>query len=245
MRIVSISCIGLLAFMLASCAKTTEDVIIEGPDFFPLREGATYFYQYDSVWVDCPVGRRDTFRHEIKEVLESWFIDGEGDSAMRVEVYRRNLGAASWGAPRVYSMKLTPQFAIRTEENIRFVKLNFPLGPGKRWNGNRFNHITDWGSDYQVTTWDESWNDFPKTVVITQKNQENLIEKQEFRERYGREVGRIERIAIQITGIVSDPLDPNDCAELLPPATPWNSVPILNRIRVGYVVQQVLVDFQP
>jgi hypothetical protein len=237
--------LSFASLALFSCGKTTEELTFDGPQFFPLKTGATYYYDYDSVWVDCPVGRRDTFRHEIKEVMESWFIDGEGDSALRVEVYRRNAGTTSWGAPIIYSMKVTSAFAIRTQENIRFVKLNFPLSPNARWNGNRFNHITDWGSDFRVTEWKTQWQEFPETVLITQKSQENLIEKKLFTERYASDVGLVERVAIDISGIVSDPLDPNDCAELLPPATPWNTVPILNRIRTGYVVQQVLVDFQP
>jgi hypothetical protein len=241
--------LGLLLLISIGWGLTGCDKVTEPGDqfydthYFPLAEGATFWYTYDSVWVDCVAGRRDTFKWEMREEMDSFFVDASGAQAMLLKVSKRNAGTTNWGPPRIYSMKLEGNNAIRTEENIRYIKLRFPVSLGQTWNGNLFNTL-DWGNDYEITEFNTPSLGFDSTLLVNQKDQSNLLERKLFTERYARHVGLVQRVAIDVTGIVTDPLDPNDCEEFLPPATPWNTIPILQRIKLGYVVQKVLVDYQ-
>lgn len=233
---------GILAG--TGCGKETE-IYEEQTDFsyFPLSEGAYFIYKYDSVWVDCVAGRRDTFHWEYKEEMDSFYTDASGKQAMLLKVYRRNAGSGQWGQPRIYSLQLDGMRAMRIEENVRYIKLQFPLAQGKEWDGNLYNTL-DWGSMYKITELHTPWGGFDSTVHVVQKDQQNLLERKLFTERYASGVGLVYREAVDVTGIIADPMDPNYCEQYLPPATPWNTVPIMQRIKLGYVVQKTLLEYQ-
>jgi hypothetical protein len=240
----SIIAVLVLSLWSSGCSKETE-LPSNSRDFvyFPIRVGSTYYYSYDSVWVDCVAGRRDTFRREIKEVLDSIWLDGSGSEAVRVFYYMRTVGQESWGVPRVYSMRITEKTAERIRENFRYISLSFPLELNKEWDGNRLNSIQDWGSNYKITELHQPWNEIDSTVLVVQKFQENLLTKSYFSERYGMNIGLVHKKSIEITGIVTDPDNPNDCSGYLPPAVPWSVIPIQERIKFGYVVEQILLDY--
>src|SRR5437868_5456454 len=67
--------------------------------YFPLKEGNYIVYHVDSIihsYIDDstnnPDSLIDTFQYEVKEVVDSDFIDGEGDLAWRITRYQREIG---------------------------------------------------------------------------------------------------------------------------------------------------------
>jgi hypothetical protein len=86
---------------------------------------------------------------------------------------------------------------------------------------------------------------FDSTALVIQRNNENLLEKQYFAERYARNTGLIYAYRCNVTGIVTNPDDPNDCSALLPPDQPWSVIPILKRVKFGYQYEQKLLEYIP
>ena len=239
--------IGTYAFLLglvlglASCSNESEIVDQEDLNYFPLQQGASWVYQVDSIWVDCLSDRFDTIRFQIKEVMEAWVEGANGDSLMRIAHYRRADSNSSWGPPRIWTARRTPLQAIRTEENRSLVKLSFPVELEKTWDGHAY--LSEPSQEWKYQEVDAPLDSLNRTVLVVQQSEENLLEKKLFSERYAFSMGLVHAIKIDVVGIVTDPNDPNDCEEYLPPSVPWNNLPILERVKFGYIYEMQLLSF--
>jgi hypothetical protein len=151
---------ALFAVLLISCEDengTTPEEIEAGSlsRYFPLQSGNYIIYQVDSIIhryeddeTNNPDSLIDTFHYEVKEVIDSSFIDGEGDVAWRLSRYYRENSNENWTFTSLWTAKRTNQSAQRVEENIRFVKLSFPVRLNTTWNGNLFNFLPE--EDYTI-----------------------------------------------------------------------------------------------
>ncbi len=244
MRCVS-SCGFLLCFGLvlgfSSCSNESELVALEDINYFPLQPGATWVYQVDSIWVDCLADRFDTARFQIKEEMEAWVNGANGDSLMRIARYYRADSNSPWGAPSIWTARRNNLHAIRTEENRALIKLTFPIELEKTWDGHAY--LAEPTQEWQYQEVDAPYDSLSRTVLVVQQKEENLLEKKLFSERYAFSIGLVHAIKIDVVGIVTDPNDPNDCAEYLPPSVPWNSLPILERVKFGYIYEMQLLSF--
>ena len=166
--------------------------------YFPLEEGHYIVYSVDSIIHDYaddntnnPDSLIDTFHYEVKEVTDSDYIDGEGDVAWRVSRYYREVGSPDWNFTTLWTAKRTNQSAQRVEENIRFVKLSFPVRENKTWNGNLFNYLPE--EDYTI----EEANvplaigglNFDSSLTVLQLEDFNLIHRIFKQEKYVYGVG--------------------------------------------------------
>lgn len=100
----------------------------------------------------------------------------------------------------MWSANLTDHTAERVEENLRFIKMDFPVLLNKSWKGNSLInsdstllYLKDWDYEYTevntMTTVDTM--QFDSIVTVTQLNEQNAIEKLIFLEKYARSVGMI------------------------------------------------------
>ncbi|MCX6312872.1 MAG: hypothetical protein NT084_14710 [Bacteroidetes bacterium] len=227
----------LLAFLcISSCKKDEATTIDGGYSYFPNAIGHYCIYEVDSTIYDNFNHDTVLYRYQIKEVIESYFTDNMGRTAMRVERYKRpyidTIAYANlpWTLSRVWAFTRTNSVAEKLEENQRFVRLAFVPRIGKKWNGNEFNTIGEW--DYKYTQVDEPYlinaMSFDSTLTVVQKDEENLLNKRYYVERYARHVGLIEKNVIDVA---------DDSLVI--------GVPVLNRINVGVIYNIKLVDWGP
>ena len=113
--------------------------------------------------------------------------------------------------------------AHKVEENIRYVKLVFPLKINLKWNGNAYN--TNETQLYYIKELDSRWNNFEKTCLVIQKEKESLVDKYYQTERYAKNVGLIEKIDIKIEQ-----------------AYVIQGVPIEQRIKRGEIYRQTIIN---
>lgn len=166
--------------------------------YFPLAEGSYIIYSVDSIIhgfdddnTNNPDSLIDTFHYEVKEVIDSSFIDGEGELAWRISRYYRDSASADWTFTSLWTAKRTNQSAQKVEENIRYVKLSFPVKLNKTWNGNLFNYFPQ--EDYTI----EDANipltiggfNFDSSVTVLQLEDYNLIHRLFKQEKYVYGVG--------------------------------------------------------
>lgn len=176
-----------------SCKKDVAPPVDVGYDYFPINVGHWIIYDVVSIEHDAPVNKHDTSLFQIKEVIESTFLDNENREAQRIERYIRSNSTLPWVIKDVWFSNLTTATAEKVEENARFIKLTFPISLGKTWDGNNFNSQDIW--NYEYTEVDVSYTinnlSFDSTVTVLQIDEENLIEKNYALEIYAKDVGMI------------------------------------------------------
>jgi hypothetical protein len=96
---------------------------------------------------------------------------------------------------------VTDSEAVVAEENISYVKLVFPTGTGRTWNGNKFN--TGEADDYDMTLVGQPYalgdQTFDKTLVVGQEDNQDFIVYQDKRsEIFAHGVGLIYKETTQL-----------------------------------------------
>jgi len=175
---------------LFSCKKSDPAEIDLGYTFFPNTARAFIIYRVDSTSYGIS---EEEFQFQIKELLANEFVDGQGDAAILVERYKRLNSSEEWVLQNVWVQKRTPTAAERVEDNVRYVKMAFPVVEAKTWNGNAYNTLGEW--EYTFENVDKPTElgiqVFSKTVKVNQRNNVNLVDQEIAYEIYARNVGMV------------------------------------------------------
>lgn len=183
----------------SGCKKNQEAEDIDlGYDYFPNKVGTYIEYEVDSIHYGINV---DEVHFYLREELVNEFIDQQNQLAVRVHRYKKFNLADEWELKDVWVQKKTPTSAERVEENIRFVRMVFPINDEQRWDGNAYNTDNAW--EHQYVSIDNSTSvsgfNFSKTLTIRQRNSINLIDQEKASETYAKNVGLISKSFLDLT----------------------------------------------
>lgn len=241
---------GLLGLSLACERQVEANPIAYGYEYFPLQVGQSWEYQVDSIIFD-PAGtgtRVDSIRLWAREIVADRYISAGGDTIYRIERYERYDTAQPWAIRKVLAQWRTPRQAFRQEDNLKLIKLIFPIEKGSRWNGTR--HIAPGqrvvvagevlemfkGWQSQILDSEQSFStpaaNFTDAIVVSHADASNLIEHRYQREAYARQVGLVfmEQRVLDTQCRVCCNSDFARCNNL-----PWRS-----KAEKGFIVQQQL-----
>lgn len=189
-----------------------------------------HIYDIKEIEIDRPVGKFDTTRYQILEIIESEYIDDEGNNALRIERYKRDNENSTWIIKDVWSAGFISHSVYKTEENIKYIKLIFPVSEGKKWNGNAYNIIGE--QEYEITEIDIPCSltdlSFDSVLTVIQLNDTSLIDKKYMVEKYAKNVGLIYKEIIDIYSNIS---------------LHNSSLPIEQRVDIGTFYKQELTDY--
>ncbi|HPK10063.1 MAG: hypothetical protein KDC16_00860 [Saprospiraceae bacterium] len=205
-----VTLVGILFLILVSCGKETDDGKLDlGQDYFPLIEENFLEYRSDSIVVDDNGQKIDTLVSYLKEVIGEPFVDLEGDTTFKVYRYFKRNFEDAYKLSNVWIKQINADNAQSVENNLRFVKLAFPLTETQRWDGNIYipeDQITEISGEpieiyvgwkYKVKELDKPYSlenqNYNQTVLIEQANFETAISLRESSERYARGIGLIEK----------------------------------------------------
>lgn len=183
-----------LSLALISCKKDPNFEEIDlGYSYFPNESGKYIDYAVDSVNYGITV---DTVRFFLRELVAEDFIDAEGQPATRLERYKKFDLSDDWVLTDVWSQRRTTTAAERDEENVRFIRMIFPIEDGKTWDGNSYNTNPAWnyrysGKDQRYELDDLAWNE---TVRVNQRNNINLVDQEFAFEVYARNIGLVHKV---------------------------------------------------
>ncbi len=151
--------LGVVLSVLSGCYREDTVLPLIGYDYFPTELGKYVDYKVDSTWQDDPAGQLgfSEAHYFLRELNESSFIDEEGRPAIRVERYAKYSPAAEWSIKDVWYRTRTPEIAEQNEENVVFIKHNFPVKVGETWNGNSKNTLETLQQLYNLTTVPAVW----------------------------------------------------------------------------------------
>ncbi len=202
---------GLLLLLGCNQSEVEELTGDYGYEYYPLEVGREYLYEVDSViFREGPSGPvADSSRTLVLERIVDTLTDNTGATLYRVERYERRSPAEPWQIRKVTTAARSARQAFRTEDNLRFVALVFPLRTGVEWDGNRYipdgvffegssrpvDLFKGWRSEVQSVDVPGSVGNlaFDAVSTVSLANAENAIEYRRATEQYARGVGLIYR----------------------------------------------------
>lgn len=254
LRLLSFSIILLIINACSERATLDPEPFDESQyEYFPLEIGKYVVYQIDSIIYDFAPGggtARDSSRTFAKEIVADTLRDQTGKLLYTFERWERKSDTAAWILKSVATASRTKTQAIRTEDNFRFLKLIFPLDARSEWDGNiwidenreieiageRMRPFTNW--HYEVDSIDiqafVGQFAFDSTLIVTEADDKNIIERRLSRVRYAKHIGLVQREQWI--------LDSQYCNQSPPPADcetrPWEL-----KAEKGYILWQVAIEF--
>jgi hypothetical protein len=199
----SFGLIFLTIIIFYSCSKKDEETVLPdlGHDYAGLEVGKFVVYDVDSFFYDDFDNSIDTSYYQIKEVVDSEFEDLEGEPAFKIIRYRKEIDSTNWVLIDVWNSKLTQTNFQKTEENIKFIKLIFPVGDGKTWNGNSMNSIGEMQYEYTAVDQSETIGGVGLSSVLTvlQLDNVNLVEEYYHEEKFAKGIGMIYKKQVDIS----------------------------------------------
>lgn len=216
----------LLLFLgFLSCRNETEtlDESTFGYDFFPVATGKSWTYASDSIIFDNGGAKKDTLRSYIREEIGEKFLDEEGKDVYKVHRYIRRDPADAWSMINTWTTSADSFRAIRTEENLKFVKLVFPVKKGLRWDGNIFidedlrievagesiEPYKNW--KYRMEEIDEPYSYKGSNVAsvrVSLVDDSSIIDRRKVTEFYGKGIGLLRKEMMILDSDGSRPGDP-------------------------------------
>ncbi len=204
----NLSYIGIALLLLAlavSCKKQNADPVEMGYRYFPVNTGHWVIYDVDSISYNDFTGTVDSFNFQIKELVQSDFVDNQGRPSQRLERYVRYADTAAWVIRDVWYETRTVSCAERVEENVRQVKLIFPVRESLQWNANTYNTLGEQLVQYEAVHTTGTVNNIllDSTLTVLQKSVYTLISEDFQKEMYAAGIGLVYK---KYVSLVKDPV---------------------------------------
>ena len=187
----------VLLLTQVSCKKETIDIANISYNYFPTDDKRWVIYEVDSIYHAENDNNNDdsvyTFHFEIREQLDSAFLDGAGRLNQIVKRFKRKDSIADWSLTDVWTQTVTTVGAYRNENNICYHKLSYPIGVESYWNGNDANTLAEEMYSYEYFHEPGFVNGmaFDSTLAVLQIDENNYVERIFGREIYAAGVGLI------------------------------------------------------
>ena len=203
--------IGFLGFMACEEESIPPPDINAGTDYYPLEIGNSWTYRVDSIILVPEIGRTryDTIQVLAQESLVDTFSDQSGRLWYRGLRQERPTAGDDWVFTQTFALRVDERGLYRSEDNLEFQLLAFPLLENQRWDGHaafdEFRPIAVGGElldvyagwDYRLLEIDVPYQatngtDFAETMLVDQAEVDNLIDFRRSYRRYAKGVGPIE-----------------------------------------------------
>ena len=200
------NCIVLIAFFLLtagsfySCKK--ESILPSSPSFnyFPIEAGKWVEYDVDSIFHAENDNNNDdsvySYHFQVREEIDTSYADGQGRPTQVVLRYKRNTDLDPWTLTSVWTQTLSLSSAYRTEENVPYHKLAFPINNSTTWDGNDAN--TEEEEMYEYDDFHIARTigglTFDSTLTVLQRDEDNYVERIFGKEIYATGDGMITKV---------------------------------------------------
>ena len=184
----------LSSFLLLACDNINSNLPPpqDGGKFFYPNVGQSVVYDVEDTQYEL-TGKFTVKTYQLKESIASTFKDLDGKEALRIERYRRENDSQKWMIDSIFTAKKEIDKALKTENNITYVKIYFPIKEGLKWDGNAYNSF---GSDiYELKkanqTFQTNGQKFDNTFSVIQQNDSTLVDLKRRIEVYAENIGMV------------------------------------------------------
>jgi hypothetical protein len=166
-------------------------------NYFPTEKGRYVIYNVDSVYHAESDNNNDdsvySYHFQIKEKIDSTYLDLQGRPNQVLLRYHRNTSNDPWVLTAVWTQYVNSASVYRTEDNIQYHKLSFPINSTATWNGNDANTFDEESYFYDYFHESETINgiSFDSTLSVIQVDENNFVEKIFGNEKYATGIGMI------------------------------------------------------
>jgi hypothetical protein len=163
-----------------------------GYNFFPIEKSNYSIYKVDSiVWNDYNT-TVDTFSFEVKLRIDSAFTDNSGKQSHRWKKYVKT-DSNQWVFNNNYTLTNSSQKVETVQENMRYIKLVFPVVAGTVWNSNALNTDVETSAIYSDVDYSTSILNinYDSCALVIYEEEVNLIQEFIHQEIYSRNIGMI------------------------------------------------------
>ncbi len=197
----------LPVWLMLGLLSCKDDEVLPGKgdlysSYFPLQQGFWIEYDADSTvhletddifYLDTAIVN---YSFQIREEIDSSFIDAEGQKAWRISRYRRENSGQAWTFMNLWTARLNNFSAQRVEDNIRFIRLSFPIENRTRWNGNAYNNFVPEEYSYENIHAPYLLNglSFDSSVKVSQNEFVSNINRISKYEVYAKNVGMVHKV---------------------------------------------------
>ncbi len=187
----------IVGLWTSSCKRNTGQAADLKQEYFPTEIGNWVIYNVVDIKHDI---NHDTLTYQLKEIIADDFIDNSGRRAQRIERYRRQDESDSWMISDVWHSVRTTRTAEKVEEDVRYVKLMFPVNEFKSWDGNAYNQYIKWEYYYDSLDYSGSIGalNFDSLAFVTHRQNSNFVEYEQAYEVYAKHVGLVQKQLIDL-----------------------------------------------
>ena len=125
-------CLSIYSF---SCKTVEDDFPTDlGHDYMRLEVGKFIEYEVDSI-IYNPTGDSSVFstKSYLRDVIVDTLLDNIGNVLYRTERYFKMDSLDNWQIQKVYTQSIQGNQGIKTIDNLRFIKLAFPILESNTW----------------------------------------------------------------------------------------------------------------
>jgi hypothetical protein len=204
---------AVFSIALFSCKKETDNKYSEySRAYFPLQIGHYVVYDVDTTLWDDFTQTKTLHHYQMRYTVSDTFRDNANRLSYGLDVHIRKTDTVAWQPHRVIIVTPTASNLEYSEDNVRFIKLVFPISDNVEWAGNAlipagdqdYQHFQGW--IYKYINFTQPFNNglllFDNTVTVEEQDYElgnpeaapnNFATRTFAKEVYGYDVGMIYR----------------------------------------------------
>jgi hypothetical protein len=202
-----------------------------------------------SLLTDSLISETKTY---VREEIVDTLLDNLGNTLFKVERFTKKDSISQWEISKVLTQAMYDNQAFRTEDNLKYIPLVFPIRENKSWNGNVFIDVfqsisvngepveifKEWSS-HRMRNIDSPETigtfDFENVLSVTASNSSNNnLEQRLWTEKYVKGIGLVYR-ELWILDTQCESCCGNDLAVC--DALPWEE-----KAEKGFILKQVITD---
>ena len=186
----------ILILNIISCKKDSGDTVQElSSDYFPMNQYSYIDYAVTEITYDDffnPV-KIDTINYELRVEVDSLKLNQNGFSEAQLIRSVRESDTSNWRVADVWFARKSNTKLEVVEENINFIKMVYPVGKDKTWDGNAMNTMPEQIYSYLEVNSEVTIREilFPNVVKVERGRILNLIEDESHQEWYAEGLGMI------------------------------------------------------
>lgn len=191
----------LLLIIVSSCKKDRDIVVSKlGYSYAGLDLESYIIYDVDSHHYNKPFNIDTIVQFQIKEIVSEKYMDLEGEEAFKIIRYRKEKDSTQWVLQDVWNAKITTTNYQKDEENMRYVKMIFPVRLNKKWDGNIMNNDSEMEYKYTVVNNRETIgiHTLDSVLTVLQFEDINLVQERFFEEKFALGIGMVSKKSIAI-----------------------------------------------
>lgn len=183
-RILAILSFVVTIASISACKKYHNDGTDATRNYFPLTYGKYVTYNVDSIYYNEDLCTKYRVQCQLKYVVSDTFTDRSNfynKLSYIVDVFYRPYDGGTWVPHSVITVNPTDNSLNWAQDNVKYIKMMFPVSEGLSWKGNanapvgdpNFAYLKDWNYQYRDVhkSYNTAYVNFDNTVTVLEDDE--------------------------------------------------------------------------